>query len=180
MEIKKTRLKDCLIIEPKIFEDERGFFYETYHLDKYKNIASIDYKFVQDNLSSSKKNVLRGLHFQKKKPQGKIVRVIKGEVFDVAVDLRVDSDTFGKWESHLLSEINKKQYWIPPGFAHGFLVVSEEALVEYKCTDFYDPDDEGSIIWNDPSLNIDWPLSNPIVSIKDSEALWVLQLISEA
>lgn len=171
MEIKKTRLKDCLIIEPKIFEDQRGFFYETYHLDKYKNIANIDYKFVQDNLSSSKKNVLRGLHFQKKKPQGKIVRVIKGEVFDVAVDLRVDSDTFGKWESHLLSEINKKQYWIPPGFAHGFLVVSEEALVEYKCTDFYDPDDEGSIIWNDPSLNIDWPLSNPIVSIKDSEAL---------
>ncbi len=171
MEIKKTRLKDCLIIEPKIFEDQRGFFYETYHLDKYKNIASIDYKFVQDNLSSSKKNVLRGLHFQKKKPQGKIVRVIKGEVFDVAVDLRVDSDTFGKWESHLLSEINKKQYWIPPGFAHGFLVISEEALVEYKCTDFYDPDDEGSIIWNDPSLNIDWPLSNPIVSIKDSEAL---------
>ena len=171
MEIKKTRLKDCLIIEPKIFEDQRGFFYETYHLDKYKNIANIDYKFVQDNLSSSKKNVLRGLHFQKKKPQGKIVRVIKGEVFDVAVDLRVDSDTFGKWESHLLSEINKKQYWIPPGFAHGFLVISEEALVEYKCTDFYDPDDEGSIIWNDPSLNIDWPLSNPIVSIKDSEAL---------
>ena len=171
MEIKKTRLKDCLIIEPKIFEDQRGFFYETYHLDKYKNIASIDYKFVQDNLSSSKKNVLRGLHFQKKKPQGKIVRVIKGEVFDVAVDLRVDSDTFGKWESHLLSEINKKQYWIPPGFAHGFLVISEEALVEYKCTDFYDPNDEGSIIWNDPSLNIDWPLSNPIVSIKDSEAL---------
>ena len=171
MEIKKTRLKDCLIIEPKIFEDQRGFFYETYHLDKYKNIAGIDYKFVQDNLSSSKKNVLRGLHFQKKKPQGKIVRVIKGEVFDVAVDLRVDSDTFGKWESHLLSEINKKQYWIPPGFAHGFLVISEEALVEYKCTDFYDPNDEGSIIWNDPSLNIDWPLSNPIVSIKDSEAL---------
>ena len=171
MEIKKTRLKDCLIIEPKIFEDQRGFFYETYHLDKYKNIANIDYKFVQDNLSSSKKNVLRGLHFQKKKPQGKIVRVIKGEVFDVAVDLRVDSDTFGKWESHLLSEINKKQYWMPPGFAHGFLVISEEALVEYKCTDFYDPDDEGSIIWNDPSLNIDWPLSNPIVSIKDSEAL---------
>ena len=171
MEIKKTRLKDCLIIEPKIFEDQRGFFYETYHLDKYKNIANIDYKFVQDNLSSSKKNVLRGFHFQKKKPQGKIVRVIKGEVFDVAVDLRVDSDTFGKWESHLLSEINKKQYWIPPGFAHGFLVISEEAVVEYKCTDFYDPDDEGSIIWNDPSLNIDWPLSNPIVSIKDSEAL---------
>ncbi len=171
MEIKKTRLKDCLIIEPEIFEDQRGFFYETYHLDKYKNIANIDYKFVQDNLSSSKKNVLRGLHFQKKKPQGKIVRVIKGEVFDVAVDLRVDSDTFGKWESHLLSEINKKQYWIPPGFAHGFLVISEEALVEYKCTDFYDPDDEGSIIWNDPSLNIDWPLGNPIVSIKDSEAL---------
>ena len=171
MEIKKTRLKDCLIIEPKIFEDQRGFFYETYHLDKYKNIASIDYKFVQDNLSSSKKNVLRGLHFQKKKPQGKIVRVIKGEVFDVAVDLRVDSDTFGKWESHLLSEINKKQYWIPPGFAHGFLVISEEALVEYKCTDFYDPNDEGSIIWNDPSLNIDGTLSNPIVSIKDSEAL---------
>ena len=92
-------------------------------------------------------------------------------MFDVAVDLRVDSDTFGKWESHLLSEINKKQYWIPPGFAHGFLVISEEALVEYKCTDFYDPNDEGSIIWNDPSLNIDWPLSNPIVSIKDSEAL---------
>ena len=126
--------------------------------------------FVQDNYSRSSKSVLRGLHFQKKKPQGKLVRVVRGEVYDVAIDIRPDSQTFGEWEAVILSDENKKQFWIPPGFAHGFLVLSDIADFEYKCTDYYDPSDEGSILWNDPDLNISWPIENPILSKKDLNA----------
>lgn len=176
MKIHKTKLKDCLVIEPSYFEDDRGFFFETFHSQRYQEIANIDFPFVQDNFSRSHKNVLRGLHYQINKPQGKIVRVVRGEVFDIAVDLRKDSPTFGQWESQILSENNKKQFWIPPGFAHGFLVISDIADLEYKCTDYYDSNDEGSIIWNDPSLLIKWPNKNPIISEKDSIASFFSEL----
>ncbi len=170
MKIIKTSLAGCSIIEPKVFGDDRGFFLETFHLKRYSEIAGIDFNFVQDNHSRSSKNVLRGLHFQKTKPQGKLVRVSRGKVFDVAVDIRKDSDTFGKWESVILSEENKKQFWVPPGFAHGFMVLSDIADFEYKCTDFYDPLDEGCILWNDSDINIIWPLDSPILSKKDAHA----------
>jgi dTDP-4-dehydrorhamnose 3,5-epimerase len=126
--------------------------------------------FVQDNHSRSSKGVLRGLHFQKTKPQGKLVRVVRGEVYDVAVDLRSGSATYGQWEAVILSEENKTQFWVPPGFAHGFVVLSETADFEYKCTDYYDPSDEGSLLWNDPNLNIPWPIDNPKLSDKDANA----------
>ena len=166
----KTKLKDCVIIEPKVYGDDRGFFLETFQANKYKELADITYPFVQDNHSRSSKGVLRGLHFQKKRPQGKLVRVVRGEVFDVAVDIRRDSPTFGKWEAVILSKKNKTQFWVPPGFAHGFQVLSDSADFEYKCTDFYDPFDEGSLLWNDPALNIPWPINNPILSEKDANA----------
>lgn len=164
----KTKLKDCLIIKPNVFEDDRGFFLETFNTDRYIKLAKINTPFVQDNHSHSKKGVLRGLHFQKNKPQGKLVRVIKGEVYDVAVDIRKDSPTFGQWEGVILSEKNKTQFWVPPGFAHGFIVLSDTADFEYKCTDYYDPDDEGCILWNDPDLAISWPIDEPTLSIKDA------------
>lgn len=170
MNVIKTKLKDCVIIEPEIFGDERGFFLETFQLSRYADLADISLPFVQDNYSRSSKSVLRGLHFQKKKPQGKLVRVVRGEVYDVAIDIRPDSQTFGEWEAVILSDKNKKQFWIPPGFAHGFLVLSDIADFEYKCTDYYDPSDEGSILWNDPDLNISWPIENPILSKKDLNA----------
>lgn len=159
-----------MVIEPKVFGDERGFFLETFQLSRYAEEAGITLPFVQDNHSRSSKGVLRGLHFQIKNPQGKLVRVVKGEVYDIAVDIRPDSNTFGQWEGVILSEENKKQLWVPPGFAHGFLVLSDVADFEYKCTDYYDPSDEGSILWNDPDLKIDWPMLNPILSEKDSSA----------
>ena len=170
MKVIKTKLKDCVIIEPKIFGDSRGFFLETFHEMRYSDLAEVNLSFVQDNHSRSTKNVLRGLHFQKTKPQGKLVRVVNGEVFDVAVDIRQNSSTFGQWESVILSDKNKTQFWIPPGFAHGFLVLSDTADFEYKCTEYYDSSDEGSILWSDPDLNIDWPIDNPIISDKDSNA----------
>ncbi len=170
MKVVKTKLKDCVVIEPKVFGDERGFFLETFQLSRYAEEAGITLPFVQDNHSRSSKGVLRGLHFQKKKPQGKLVRVVKGEVYDIAVDIRPDSNTFGQWEGIILTEENKKQLWVPPGFAHGFVVLSDVADFEYKCTDYYDPSDEGSILWNDPDLNIDWPIPDPILSEKDSLA----------
>ena len=142
---------------------------ETFQANRYLDLANIRSSFVQDNHSNSSKNVLRGLHFQKNHPQGKLVRVVKGEVFDVAVDIRKDSPTYGQRESIVLSEKNRLQFWIPPGFAHGFLVLSETADFLYKCTSFYKPEDEGCIVWNDPDLNIEWPISNPILSRKDSE-----------
>ena len=169
MKVTKTKLDGVLVITPQTFEDKRGFFLESFNKDKYKK-AGIKFDFVQDNHSSSSKGVLRGLHFQKNKPQGKLVRVVKGEVFDVAVDLRQDSLTFGQWESIILTEKNKLQFWIPPGFAHGFVVLSDNADFEYKCTDYYDPSDEGSLLWNDPDLNIPWPINNPKLSEKDLNA----------
>lgn len=159
-----------MIIEPKVFRDERGFFLETFQSIKYDDLAGITLPFVQDNYSRSSKGVLRGLHFQKTKPQGKLVRVVRGEVYDVAVDLRKNSNTFCQWESVVLSEHNQKQLWVPPGFAHGFLVLSETADFDYKCTDFYDPSDEGAILWNDQNLDISWPIEKPILSFKDANA----------
>lgn len=153
----ETSIKDVYIIEPTVFGDERGYFMETYHKNEFKE-AGLDLDFVQDNQSKSTKGVIRGLHFQYKNPQGKLVRVIKGEVFDVAVDLRKNSETYGKWVGVTLSESNKKQFYVPEGFAHGFLVLSDEAEFTYKCTDFYDPEDEGGILWNDPEIGIDWPV----------------------
>ena len=170
MNVIKTKLKECVIIEPKVFGDERGFFLETFQADRYTDLAGITLPFVQDNHSRSSKGVLRGLHFQKTKPQGKLVRVVRGEVYDVAVDIRQGSPTYGQWEAAILSEENKTQFWVPPGFAHGFVVLSETADFEYKCTDYYDPSDEGSLLWNDPDLNIPWPIENPKLSEKDANA----------
>jgi len=155
----KTFIEGLYIIEPTIFGDERGYFMETYHAKEFTE-AGIDVRFVQDNQSKSRKGVLRGLHFQYTNPQGKLVRVIKGEAFDVAVDLRKDSSTYGKWEGVILSEENKKQFYVPEGFAHGFLVLSDEAEFTYKCTNFYNANDEGGILWNDSDINIEWPVDD--------------------
>jgi dTDP-4-dehydrorhamnose 3,5-epimerase len=165
-----TKLRDCVIIEPKVFRDERGFFLETFQSSRYAELAGITSPFVQDNLSRSSKGVLRGLHFQKNNPQGKLVRVVSGEVYDVAVDIRKDSATFGQWEGVVLSEDNQKQFWVPPGFAHGFVVLSQTADFDYKCTEYFDPSDEASILWSDPNLDISWPIKNPILSLKDASA----------
>ena len=170
MKINHSKLKGCVIIEPRIFGDERGFFLETFQAVRYEQEAGINVPFVQDNHSRSARGVLRGLHFQKTKPQGKLVRVVRGEVYDVVVDIRKGSATFGEWEGVILSEDNKKQFWVPPGFAHGFVVLSDTADFEYKCTDYYDPSDEGSILWSDPDLDIPWPIAAPILSDKDASA----------
>jgi len=168
----KTSIEGVYIIEPTIFGDERGYFMETYHAEEFKE-AGLDFDFVQDNQSKSKKGVLRGLHFQYTQPQGKLVRVIKGEVFDVAVDLRKNSPTYGKWEGVILSEVNKKQFYVPEGFAHGFLVLSDEAEFTYKCTNFYNGDDEGGIMWNDPDININWPIGDiGEISLSDKDKQW--------
>ncbi|SBS40451.1 dTDP-4-dehydrorhamnose 3,5-epimerase [Marinomonas spartinae] len=172
MIVTQTNINDVVIIDPQIFGDDRGFFLETFQASRYEDMAGINLPFVQDNHSRSTKNVLRGLHFQKTKPQGKLVRVVRGEVFDVAVDIRKGSPTYGKWAGVILSEANKRQFWVPPGLAHGFVVLSESADFEYKCTDYYDPSDEGCLIWNDPTVGIDWPLiENPILSPKDQMGL---------
>ena len=153
----KTGIEGLVVVEPKVFGDNRGYFMETYNYIDFK-AAGLDMVFVQDNQSKSKKGVLRGLHVQKKNPQGKLVRVVSGEVYDVAVDLRKGSDTYGKWYGVLLSAENKKQFYVPEGFAHGFVVMSETAEFVYKCTRFYDPSDEGGLMWNDPEIGIDWPV----------------------
>ena len=158
----ETGIKDLYVIEPTVFGDNRGYFMETYNEEFKPYIKHLDgtpAEFVQDNQSRSKKGVLRGLHFQKANPQGKLVRCLEGEVFDVAVDLRKDSETFGKWYGVLLSEENKKQFYIPEGFAHGFYVVSEVATFAYKCTRLYAPNDEGGLLWNDPDIGIDWGIA---------------------
>ncbi|MDP4092277.1 MAG: dTDP-4-dehydrorhamnose 3,5-epimerase [Bacillota bacterium] len=165
----ETGIDGLLIVEPQMHCDNRGYFMETYNFNDFK-AAGINEVFVQDNQSKSTKGVLRGLHFQMSHPQGKLVRVISGEVFDVAVDLRRDSSTYKKWYGVNLSDVNRKQFYIPPGFAHGFLVLSDEAEFAYKCTDFYYPDDECGVIWNDPEIGIKWPLddiSDIIFSEKD-------------
>ncbi|HBN2095523.1 TPA: dTDP-4-dehydrorhamnose 3,5-epimerase, partial [Escherichia coli] len=149
MKVQDTVLDGVKIIEPVVYGDNRGFFLEVYQKQRYQNLLNIEFDFVQDNYSRSSKNVLRGLHFQKTKPQGKLVRVVRGEVFDVAVDIRKESPNYGQWIGVLLSEMNKKQFWVPPGFAHGFVVLSEMADFEYKCTEYYDPEDECCLLWND-------------------------------
>ncbi|OQX23810.1 MAG: dTDP-4-dehydrorhamnose 3,5-epimerase [Desulfobacteraceae bacterium IS3] len=166
MKIITTALDGVLIIEPKVFADSRGFFMETYHQRRY-NDSGISRIFVQDNLSFSVKGTLRGLHFQVRHPQAKLVQAIAGEIFDVAVDIRPDSPTFGKWVGVLLSEQNKRQLFIPEGFAHGFCVLSETALFSYKCSEVYAPGDEGGILWSDPEIGIEWPVKHPIISDKD-------------
>lgn len=166
-----TSLPEVLIVEPKVFGDERGFFYESFNASAFAQATGVDCAFVQDNHSRSVRNVLRGLHYQIGRPQGKLVRVVAGEVFDVAVDLRRRSPNFGKWAGVTLSAENKRQLWIPEGFAHGFMVVSEVAEVLYKTTDYYAPECERSILWNDPELNIAWPVEGaPILANKDRAA----------
>lgn len=155
----ETKIKDLYIIEPKVFGDERGYFMESYNRADFAE-AGLDMVFVQDNESKSKKGVLRGMHFQTKHTQGKLVRVIQGEVYDVAVDLRKDSPTFGQWEGVLLSAENKRQFYVPEGFAHGFLVLSDEAVFNYKCTDYYAPEYDSGLLYNDTDVNIKWPLEN--------------------
>jgi dTDP-4-dehydrorhamnose 3,5-epimerase len=171
MEIIKTKIQDLLIVKPDVFEDERGYFFESFSKEKFKALG-LDLDFVQDNESKSQKNVLRGLHFQKPPyAQGKLVRVVKGAVLDVAVDLRAGSETYGQWEAVELSEENKLMYWIPPGFAHGFLTLRDETVFTYKCTNVYNRESEGSLLWSDTDLNIDWgATSNLILSEKDQNA----------
>ena len=170
MEVVNTPLDGVLLLKPKVFGDERGYFVETWQQKRYEEIG-IRLPFVQDNHSKSTKGILRGLHFQKQHPQGKLVSVSLGEVFDVAVDIRPESSTFGQWYGAILSQDNQHQLWIPPGMAHGFVVLSEVAHFHYKCTDFYHPGDEGSIRWNDPSVGIDWPFDGePLLSAKDAIA----------
>lgn len=168
----KTPIEDLYIIEPKVFGDHRGYFMETYNYEDFKE-AGLDMVFVQDNQSKSKKGVLRGMHFQTQYSQGKLVRAIKGEVFDVAVDLRKESKTYGQWYGVLLNEENKKQFYVPEGFAHGFLVTSDEAEFVYKCTNLYHPEFEGGIAWDDSDINIQWPLEGideVLLSDKDKNA----------
>ena len=168
MRVFTTPLSGVLVIEPTVFEDARGFFFESYHYKRYVE-HGITATFVQDNHSRSVRNTLRGLHYQVNPGQGKLVRVVVGEVFDVAVDIRFGSPTFGKWFGTFLSAQNKKQMYIPVGFAHAFCVTSEVAEFEYKCTDYYSPKDERGILWNDPDLAIDWPVTEPILSEKDKK-----------
>lgn len=170
-------IEGLVVIEPKVFGDDRGYFMETYNYSDFEK-AGLGMKFVQDNQSKSKKGVLRGLHFQTKHPQGKLVRVLSGEVFDVAVDLRRNSPTYLQWHGVILSGENKKQFYVPEGFAHGFLVLSDEAEFTYKCTDFYYPEFEAGIMWNDPDINITWPIEKVgevLLSEKDKNQ----QLISQ-
>jgi len=176
MKITSTALPDVLLIEPKVFGDDRGFFFESFNLRVFQEATGLAPTFVQDNHSRSARNVLRGLHYQVKQPQGKLVRVVAGEVFDVAVDIRQGSPTFGLWVGDILSADNKKQLWIPPGFAHGFLVLSESAEFLYKTTDYWAPEHERCIRWDDPQLAIAWPLQGrPILAAKDAAGLPLAQ-----
>jgi dTDP-4-dehydrorhamnose 3,5-epimerase len=169
LRITPTALPEVLLVEPRVFRDDRGFFLETYHERRYRE-AGLEARFVQDNHSRSVRGTLRGLHCQRLRPQGKLVRCVEGELFDVAVDLRRGSPTFKRWVGVLLSAESFRQLWIPEGFAHGFCVLSEHAQMEYKCTDFYAPDDELSLIWNDPEIGIEWPVEKPRLSDKDAGA----------
>ena len=172
MKFLPTALRDVVLIEPRVHGDERGFFLETWHRERFAQ-AGIDYEFVQDNHSRSVRGTLRGLHFQRAHVQGKLVRVTSGEVFDVAVDVRRSSPDFGRWAGMRLSAANRRSLWVPPGFAHGFLVLSDVADFVYKCTDYYDPESERAIRWNDPAIGIDWPLEpgvSPILSARDAAA----------
>lgn len=177
MQAIKTAIPDVVVFEPKVFGDDRGFFYESFNENVFAEATGLRPRFVQDNHSKSSKNVLRGLHYQIQQPQGKLVRVTQGEVFDVAVDLRSSSPTFGQWAGEILSAENKRMLWVPEGFAHGFVVLSETAEFLYKTTDFYAPQYERCIAWNDPDLSIDWPIDfQPSLSQKDMQGL----LLAEA
>ena len=172
MQIKATKIPDVIIIEPKVFGDSRGFFFESYNENRFADAIGRKVKFVQDNHSQSTKNVVRGLHYQIQQPQAKLVRVVSGQVFDVAVDLRRSSATFGQWVGAILSAENKQQLWIPAGFAHGFMVMSESAEFLYKATDYWAPEYERTVRWDDPEIGIDWPLhGEPVLSPKDSQGL---------
>ena len=171
MKVTESGIKGVFIIEPDVYEDDRGFFMETFHNERYRKLLGINLDFVQDNISRSSKNVLRGMHFQKNYPQGKIVKASRGEILDVVVDLRKGSPTYGTWESFRLSEKNKLQVWIPPRFAHGFLVMSDSADIDYKCTEYYHPEDELCLMWNDPEVAIDWTINDPILTEKDKKGL---------
>ena len=169
MNVTQTKLSGVMIIEPVIHSDDRGLFLETFNTKRYYDLG-IRHNFVQDNFSRSKKGVLRGLHFQKNVPQGKLVSCTQGLVYDVVVDIDPESDSFGSYIGVELSEHNRRQLWVPPGYAHGFCVLSDTADFHYKCTSFYDPDDEGALIWNDPEIAVDWPIENPVLSIKDQRS----------
>ena len=174
MKVVPTRIPEVLILEPRVFGDERGFFLERYNKRTFEAATGLNVEFVQDNHSRSMRNVLRGLHYQIKQPQGKLVWVVAGEIYDVAVDLRRRSPTFGQWAGFTLSAQGRKMAWIPPGFAHGFLVVSESAEVLYKVSDFYAPEHERTLIWNDSGLGIDWPIppgEGPLLAVKDCNGL---------
>lgn len=179
MEIIETKIPDLVIIKPAVFKDDRGYFFESYNKEKFLS-KGIDQNFVQDNESKSMKGVLRGLHFQKPPyTQGKLVRVMKGAVLDVAVDLRKNSSTYGQWESIILTDDNKFMYWVPPGFAHGFVTLEDHTVFFYKCTNVYNKESEGSILWNDPTLNVDWgDITAPILSGKDQEAPYFKDFVS--
>jgi dTDP-4-dehydrorhamnose 3,5-epimerase len=173
MKVISTSIPDVMIIEPKVFGDSRGFFFESFNQKNFSRETGLDVEFVQDNHSRSAKGVLRGLHYQIRQPQGKLVRVVRGAVFDVSVDIRKSSPTFGRWVGVELSEDNYRQLWVPPGFAHGFYVLSESADFLYKTTDYYIPDFERSLLWNDPGIGISWPSetgTQPIISAKDTNA----------
>ncbi|RME60787.1 dTDP-4-dehydrorhamnose 3,5-epimerase [Candidatus Parcubacteria bacterium] len=169
MKVIETELPGVLIIEPQVYEDARGFFLESFHAERYAKfgIPGAGLRFVQDNHSRSRKGVLRGLHFQLKQPQGKLVSVARGRVFDVVADVNPDSASFGRWVGVELSDENHRQMWIPPGYAHGFFVLSDVADFQYKCTAFYDPDSDAGVAWNDPDLAINWPVSKPLLSARD-------------
>lgn len=169
MQVRGTELPGVMVITPDVYGDERGFFLESFNLARYESALGTELEFVQDNHSRSSRGVLRGLHLQPNKPQAKLVRVVRGEVFDVAVDVNPTSRTFGRWHAELLSEENKNQLFIPKGYAHGFQVLSETADFEYKCVGYYSPEDEAGVIWSDPDLSIDWPIREPIVSAKDQQ-----------
>lgn len=180
MNVIETRLPGVRIIEPKVHGDARGFFVETFQAERYKKEAGIDLPFVQDNHSRSTRGVLRGLHAQHPHPQGKLVRVARGEVFDVAADINPASDTFGQWVGVTLSDTNHRQFWVPPGYAHGFVVLSELADFEYKCTDYYYAQHEIGVIWNDPEMAVEWPITDVQLSAKDSKLPTLAQLRSRA
>ena len=181
MKVTPCAIPDVLLIEPKVFGDERGFFYESFNQRDFQKITGLDLQFVQDNHSKSAKGVLRGLHYQVQQPQGKLVRVVAGEVFDVAVDIRPGSPTYGRWVGEILSADNKRELWVPPGLAHGFLVLSESAEFLYKTTDYYAPMHERAIAWNDPTLAIDWPLhgKSPLLSAKDAAGATFSSLLNQ-
>ena len=179
MEFKKTEIEGLLLIEPKVFGDHRGYFFESFRQDRFEEAVGFPVNFVQDNESRSNKGVLRGLHFQKPPvAQGKLVRVSRGAVLDVVVDIRKNSPTFGRHYSVELTDENKRQLWIPPGFAHGFVSLTDDTVFQYKCTDYYSPENEGAILWDDSELGIDWKITDPAVSDKDKNALPLVKIES--